>query len=72
MLYWYCMSPNPNNASRIPNGSLAVEINAKFGSLANFISQFNAAAIALFGSGYVWLVRNKSGRVFALIFIIKN
>lgn len=60
------MSPNSKNASRVPSGSLAAEINARFGNYENFVSQFNAAAAALFGSGYVWLVRNKSGRMFTI------
>lgn len=66
MLYWYCMSPNPTNASRYPNGSLAADINTVFGSFEKFVSQFNAAAGNLFGSGYVWLVRNKTDGLFTL------
>jgi superoxide dismutase, Fe-Mn family len=45
------------NPARAPK--LSEVISAKWGSVASFISAFNAEATALQGSGWVWLVKNK-------------
>lgn len=46
-----------------PKDSLATKINADFGSLGNFKSQFMLAAEKQFGSGWTWLIVDKSGKL---------
>ena len=53
-LFWNAMSPNGGGA---PHGSLADAIQREFGSFEQFKTQFEAAGGKLFGSGWVWLVR---------------
>lgn len=57
--YWNCLSPQGGGQ---PTGALAEAMDRAFGSFEQFKSQFSAAAAGLFGSGWVWLVRdNKNG-----------
>lgn len=46
-----------------PGEALAAAIDADFGSLEAFRALVEKAALALFGSGWVWLVRNASGKL---------
>lgn len=46
-----------------PTGALLEAINKSFGSLEELKAQMNKAAAGLFGSGWVWLVEDKSGRL---------
>ena len=46
-----------------PEGALLKAIEASFGSFDGFKGQMTAAAAALFGSGYVWLVEEKDGKL---------
>jgi Fe-Mn family superoxide dismutase len=57
--YFESFSPK---GSREPNGSLAKAIDASFGSFASFKEQFAKSAATLFGSGWVWLVKDKEGK----------
>lgn len=57
-IYWSVMSPNPNGTERFPVGRLLDEIEKTFGSYYAFKVQFSTAAVDVFGSGYVWLVRD--------------
>ena len=59
-LFWQLMMPGGASA---PEGALAKEIEAGFGGLAGFKEQFQKAGLGRFGSGWVWLVRDKSGKV---------
>ena len=52
-LFWESMSPDGGGA---PDGDLAAEIDAAFGSLDAFKEQFEAAGVGRFGSGWAWLV----------------
>ncbi len=56
--YWNCLSPNGGGE---PTGKLVDLINQNFGSFVNFKGQFTAAAVAVFGSGWTWLVKNADG-----------
>ncbi len=46
-----------------PTGKLAEEINSTFGSLDGFKEKFEAAGLGRFGSGWAWLIVNKSGKL---------
>jgi Fe-Mn family superoxide dismutase len=52
--FWQTMTPNGGGA---PTGKLADAINGAFGDFEKFKEQFNAAGVARFGSGWVWLVK---------------
>ncbi len=53
--YWNCLSPKGGGE---PIGELANAITQQFHSFAQFTEKFTNAAITLFGSGWVWLVKN--------------
>jgi len=57
--YWSVMSPNPSETTRTPGVALLAEITSAFGSFESFKSVFSNMALDLFGSGYVWLVRDR-------------
>ncbi len=59
-LYWEIMAPG---GSKEPTGELASAINAKFGSLDALKQAFNDAGAKRFGSGWAWLVLDKSGNL---------
>lgn len=59
-LFWSIMKPNGGGE---PSGELADAIKAAFGSFADFRKEFSAAATGRFGSGWAWLVVNKSGKL---------
>lgn len=51
-LFWSCLTPG----GAAVGGALADAISATFGSFANFQEVFSRAAMAVFGSGWAWLV----------------
>jgi len=57
-LFWYMMQ---KNAVLQPSGVVLDAIIKKFGSFAQFKEQFTAAAKSRFGSGWAWLVMDKTG-----------
>ena len=59
-LFWTLMGPNKGGS---PSGELAQAIDSVFTSFDTFKEQFNAAGGSRFGSGWVWLVVNKQGRL---------
>ncbi len=60
-MFWNCMKPNGGGA---PTGKLSEAINSTFGSFDNFKKQFAEAGVKRFGSGWVWLVVGKDGKLF--------
>ena len=58
--YWHCMTPIINN---MPQTLLLTTIERDFGSFENFKHLFIKQAATLFGSGWLWLVRDENGRL---------
>lgn len=58
--FWKTMGPK---AEGEPKGKLADEIKKQFGSFAEFQQKFNDEGLKRFGSGWVWLVKDKSGKL---------
>ena len=48
---------------RTADGALAERLARDFGSVEEFRAKFTQAAVGLFGSGWVWLVADRSGRL---------
>lgn len=59
-LYWESMAPKTGGK---PTDSLAVAIDRDFGSYDTFKSQFVSAASKHFGSGWAWVVVDKTGKL---------
>src|SRR5579862_9267009 len=57
-MFWQIMGPNGGGT---PGGELGSAINAKFGSFDAFKTAFNTAGATRFGSGWAWLVLDKTG-----------
>src|SRR6185436_19636079 len=63
-MFWQIMRPAAETGrSLVPGGTLAKEITKTFGSFADFQTKFNEAGTKRFGSGWVWLVRTKEGKL---------
>ena len=58
--YFEALSPAPQTS---PSGAFAEAVDASFGSFEAMKEQLSKACIGLFGSGWVWLVADKSGRL---------
>lgn len=56
--FWQIMGPKKE-----PDYLLIQEIEKTFGSVAEFKKQFTATALAHFGSGWAWLVRDSAGKL---------
>ncbi len=59
-MFWQIMKPNGGGA---PTGALANAIQSTFGSFDAFKAAFNDAGVKRFGSGWAWLVLDKSGKL---------
>ncbi|WP_052891251.1 superoxide dismutase [Thermogemmatispora carboxidivorans] len=59
-MFWRIMKPNGGGQ---PGGDLAKAIEQTFGSFENFKDQFKDAGLKRFGSGWVWLVLDKQGKL---------
>ena len=57
-LFWEIMGPNGGGQ---PSGPLATAIDQAFGSYDGFKDQLTKAAVGRFGSGWAWLVADRSG-----------
>jgi len=58
--FWEIMGPRKEIDEK-----LVTDIKAAFGSIENFKTQFTESAAKLFGSGWMWLVRDASGKLLA-------
>jgi Fe-Mn family superoxide dismutase len=59
-MFWQIMGPNGGGA---PSGELASALNSTFGSFDKFKEAFKDAGTKRFGSGWAWLVLDKSGKL---------
>ena len=59
-LFWRIMGPKAGGA---PTGKLGDEIKSTFGSFETFKEKLEAAGTGRFGSGWAWLIVNKSGKL---------
>jgi len=59
-LFWSVLSPEKQDG---PSGELAAAIEAKFGSVEDFKTEFASTAGSQFGSGWGWLVVNQAGEL---------
>ncbi|MGL4611691.1 MAG: superoxide dismutase [Trueperaceae bacterium] len=58
--FWNILKKNENGK---PNGALAENIDATFGSYDKFKEEFAKAATGRFGSGWAWLIVNDGGKL---------
>ncbi len=58
-LYWNCLTPNPSKIST----ALESAIGKDFESFEQFKEKFTEACTTLFGSGWVWLTVDSSGKL---------
>jgi len=58
--FWTILSAKGGGA---PKGKLGDDITATFGSFEAFKEKFEAAGVGRFGSGWVWLIANKNGKL---------
>jgi Fe-Mn family superoxide dismutase len=59
-LFWELMTPG---GAGNPTGDLATAIRGAFGDFDQFKTRFNDAGTKRFGSGWVWLVKTKDGKL---------
>ncbi|AFZ02925.1 superoxide dismutase [Calothrix sp. PCC 6303] len=59
-MFWRIMKPSGGGE---PNGAIASAIKDSFGSFDNFKKKFNEAGGKRFGSGWVWLIHGKDGKL---------
>lgn len=59
---FYFAGMTPDGSRRLPCGALQAAVLQTFGTQAAFEDAFTKAALGVFGSGYVWLVRDMAGR----------
>ncbi len=62
ILFWENMAPQGQGGQM--SAELKKAIESAFGSVENFIRQFNDAAKGRFGSGWAWLVKDAQGNLF--------
>lgn len=58
--YWESFSEKPSHQ---PSGDLEAQIVKQYGSLENLKQEFTTQALNLFGSGWVWLVKNEENKL---------
>jgi len=63
IIYFNTFSPKANQT---PSGTLLKAIEKEWGSFDKFKKEFSSAATSLFGSGWVWLAKDKNGKLYIL------
>lgn len=63
---FYFFTFNPDAGGGEPSGRLAQAIDRDFGSFGEFKKAFVDAGVGLFGSGWVWLAADRSGKLFII------
>ncbi len=58
--YWHCMKPKGGGE---PSNAFKKKLEEAFGSYEKFCEEFKQAAVTQFGSGWAWLVADKSGHL---------
>jgi Fe-Mn family superoxide dismutase len=58
--YWHCMSPSGGGD---PQGELAAAVARDFGGISKLREDFSNALTTLFGSGWVWLVKDETDQL---------
>jgi Fe-Mn family superoxide dismutase len=58
--FWNCLSASGGGK---PSGALGAQIEKDFGSYEKFAEEFKNAGMTQFGSGWAWLVADKSGKL---------
>ncbi|MFM8454244.1 MAG: superoxide dismutase [Gammaproteobacteria bacterium] len=61
--YWECLSPKASK----PSSELQSALEKAFGNLDNFKTEFNKIAMATFGSGWAWLVKDSADQALKII-----
>lgn len=61
IFYFFSFSPDGGGE---PDGDLRAAIDRDFGSFEQFKKEFVDAGVKLFGSGWVWLSRDREGKLF--------
>ena len=59
-IFWEMMAPG---GAKEPSGELANAINTSFGGFTQFKEQFAKACVDRFGSGWAWLIADRSGKL---------
>lgn len=59
-LFWQIMGPNGGGE---PSGKLGDDISSTFGSFDTFKEKLADAGVKRFGSGWAWLIKNRSGQL---------
>ncbi len=62
--FWKLMGPGMGGE---PTGQFLEAITGTFGDFANFQMEFNKAATSRFGSGWAWMIYNKSSNKFEIV-----
>lgn len=61
IFYFFQFSPS---GFKGPGGKLAEQLISQFGSVEEFKTKFEEAGVSLFGSGWVWLSADESGKLY--------
>jgi Fe-Mn family superoxide dismutase len=59
--YWEGMKPPTSDSDNLPSGQIAEALKEAFGDFEAFKTQFSEIGTKHFGSGWAWLLKNKTG-----------
>ncbi|KAL2174093.1 Manganese/iron superoxide dismutase [Thermothelomyces heterothallicus CBS 202.75] len=66
-LFWENLAPASREGGGEPDGALKKAIDSDFGSFDNFRKQMNTALAGIQGSGWAWLVKDKSAGTLGIV-----